>query len=39
LYVSPDIINFIKMRRMRWVGHIAFMGAKKNAYKIFAGKL
>jgi hypothetical protein len=28
----------IKSRRMRWAGHVARMGAKKNAYRIFVGK-
>jgi hypothetical protein len=26
LYSSPDIIRQIKSRRMRWVGHVVFMG-------------
>ena len=25
LYCSPNIVRVIKLRRMRWVGHIAFM--------------
>jgi hypothetical protein len=28
----------VKSRRMRWAGHVARMGAKRNAYKILAGK-
>jgi hypothetical protein len=28
----------IKSRRMRWEGHVARMGEKKNAYKILVGK-
>jgi hypothetical protein len=28
----------IKSRRMRWAGHVARIGAKRNAYKIFMGK-
>jgi hypothetical protein len=28
----------IKSRRMRWARHIARMGAKRNAYRIFVGK-
>jgi hypothetical protein len=27
----------IKSRRMRWAGHVARMGAKRNAYMILAG--
>jgi hypothetical protein len=26
LYSSPNIVRLIKSRRMRWVGHVAFMG-------------
>jgi hypothetical protein len=26
LYSSPSIIRIIKLRRMRWVGHVARMG-------------
>jgi hypothetical protein len=29
----------IKSRRMRWAGHVAQMGEKRNAYSIFVGKL
>jgi hypothetical protein len=28
----------IKSRRKRWAGHVARMGAKRNAYRIFVGK-
>jgi hypothetical protein len=28
----------IKSRRMRWVGHIACMGEKRNAYRFLVGK-
>jgi hypothetical protein len=28
----------IKARRMRWAGHIARMGEKRNAYRILVGK-
>jgi hypothetical protein len=38
LYALPSIIRMIKSKRMRWVGHIAGMGAKKNAYRILMGK-
>jgi hypothetical protein len=29
----------IKSRRMRWAGHVARMGEKRNAYRILVGKL
>jgi hypothetical protein len=32
LYCSPSIIRIIKSRRMRWAGHVARMGEKRNAY-------
>jgi hypothetical protein len=38
LYASPNIIRVIKSRRMRWVGHIACMGAMGNPYKILVRK-
>jgi hypothetical protein len=34
LYSSPKIIRMIKSRRMRWAGHVARMGEKRNAYRI-----
>jgi hypothetical protein len=38
LYSSPSIIRMIKSRRMRWTGHVARMGEKRNAYRILVGK-
>jgi hypothetical protein len=38
LYSSPDIIRQVKSRRMRWVGHVAHMGAKRKVYKVLVGK-
>jgi hypothetical protein len=38
LYCSPSIIRIIKSRRMRWAGHVARMGAKRNAYRILVGR-
>jgi hypothetical protein len=34
----PNIIRMIKSRRMRWAGHVARMGDKRNAYRILVGK-
>jgi hypothetical protein len=38
LYSSPSIIRIIKSRRMRWAGHEARMGEKRNAYRLLVGK-
>jgi hypothetical protein len=38
LYCSPSMIRIIKSRRMRWTGHVARMGEKRNAYRILVGK-
>jgi hypothetical protein len=37
LYPSPNIIRMTKSRRIRWVGHVAHMGKKRNAYRILMG--
>jgi hypothetical protein len=38
LYSSPNIIQVIKSRRMRWVGHVARMGQKTGASRILVGR-
>jgi hypothetical protein len=38
LYSSPIIIRIIKSRRMRWPGHVARMGEKRNMYRLLVGK-
>jgi hypothetical protein len=38
LYSSPSIIRIIKLRRMRWAGHVAQMGEKRNLYRLLVGK-
>jgi hypothetical protein len=38
LYSSPSIIRIIKSRRMRWVGHVARTGEKRNVYRLLVGK-
>jgi hypothetical protein len=38
LYSSPCIIRIIKSRRMRWAGHVARMGEKRNVYRLLVGK-
>jgi hypothetical protein len=38
LCCSPSIIRIIKSRRIKWAGHVARMGEKRNAYRILVGK-
>jgi hypothetical protein len=38
LYSLPSIIRIIKSRSMRWAGHVARMGEKRNAYRLLMGK-
>ena len=38
LYFSPDII-LIRLRMMRWVGHVARMGEKRNACRVLVGNV
>jgi hypothetical protein len=38
LYSSSSIIRMIKLSRMRWAGHVARRGEKRNAYRILVGK-
>jgi hypothetical protein len=33
-----SIIRIIKSRRMRWAGHVARMGEKRNVYRLLVGK-
>jgi hypothetical protein len=37
LYSLPSIIRMIKSRRMRWEGHAARMGEKRNACRLLVG--
>jgi hypothetical protein len=37
LYSSPSITR-INKARMRWAGHVARMGEKRNAYSLLVGK-
>jgi hypothetical protein len=37
-YSSPSIIRILKSRRMRWAGHVARMGEKRNVYMLLMGK-
>jgi hypothetical protein len=37
LFITKDCIKM--MRRMRWAGHVAQIGEKRNAYRLLVGKL
>jgi hypothetical protein len=37
LYLSPNIIRQIKLRRMRWAGHVARMGEGRKVFKVLVG--
>jgi len=38
LYCTPNIVRVIKLRRMRWVGHVAHMGERRGVYRVLVGK-
>jgi hypothetical protein len=35
---SPNAIEVIRSRRMRWVGHVVGMGEMRTAFKVLIGK-
>ena len=39
LYSSPNVVRVIKLRRMRWAGHVARMGERKGVYRFWWGNL
>jgi hypothetical protein len=38
LYSLPSVIRIINSRRMRWAGHVAWVGEKRNVYRLLVGK-
>jgi hypothetical protein len=38
LYSPPNIIRQIKLRKMRWAGHVAGMEEERKVYKVLVGK-
>jgi hypothetical protein len=38
LYSFPDIIRQVKLRRMRWAGHVARMGEERKVHEVLVGK-
>jgi len=37
LYCSPNLLRVIKLRRMRWVGHVARIGEEREVYRVLLG--
>ena len=37
LYCSPNIVRMIKLRRMRWAGHVASMGEERGCIESWWG--
>ena len=35
---SPNIVQVITLRIMRWAGHVASMGERKGIYRVLVGK-
>ena len=38
LYSSPNIVQVIKSRRLRWAGHVARMEESRSTFQILTGK-
>ena len=38
LYFPPNIVQVIKLRRMKWVGHVACMGKRRGVCRVLVGK-
>ena len=38
LYSLPSIVQVVKSRRMRWVGHVARMGEERGVHRVLVGK-
>jgi hypothetical protein len=39
LHSSLNIVRVIKLRRMRWVGHVAHMVERRGVFRVLVGKL
>jgi hypothetical protein len=35
----PNIVRVVKLRRMRWAGHVARMGEVRDVHRVLVGKL
>jgi hypothetical protein len=34
LYSSPNVVRVVKLRRMRWEGHVARIGETRGVYRV-----
>ena len=39
LHSLPNIVRVVKLRRMRWAGHVARMGEGRGVYRVLVGNL
>jgi hypothetical protein len=37
VYSSLNIVSVIKSRKMRWAGHVAWMGERRGVYRVLVG--
>ena len=38
LYSLPNIVRAVKLRRMKWAGHVARMGEGRGVHRVLVGK-
>jgi hypothetical protein len=38
LYSSPDTVQVIKLRRMKWAGYVPCMGDRRGVYRVLVGR-
>ena len=38
LYSTPNIVRVIKLKRMRWAGHVVRMGEERGVYRVLVWK-
>jgi hypothetical protein len=38
LYSLLNIVRVVKLRRMRWAGHVAHMGEDRSVHRVLVGK-
>ena len=38
IYFSPNVIRVIKLRTMRWTGHVARIGKSRGVCRVLVGK-